>query len=1078
MASQNDVASHASEGTGHQFPGLNEATFSSLSKKLMEKIQSHAPAATKVAKEKKSNMTKPASTGKSAAKTNASVQHGKKRDSTGRVLRHKSDNGQQKPSPGQHEDQAELRQEIELLGGTQADYDLVNGVESGSEIEDQSAKQPRKSSKATENGKIFEKDLSSILKEFSHAPQDDVQSTDSDSGSDPERVDRDVDIGKSQFNSKASGSIPVPSAQLSGKQASRASKMILDPQPEWFSIPIHIPKRSTERLKSTPTAIVQALHNEAKVMLEKENAAFQQLQQSTSSSSTKFYAQVMTSGTLTDKVSALTLSVQESPIHNMKALETLLGLARKRSRAQALEVLRALKDLVAQGTLLPSDRRLVLFGQQPSLLSTLQNVKSWTQSDPLPQGLTASALMLWAYEDWLKGIYFEVLKVLESWCNDELEFSKARAVSYIYELLREKPEQESNLLHMLINKLGDPVKKIASRTSYLLLQLESAHPAMKGTIVSAIETELLLRPNQSLHANYYAVITLNQTVLSSREETVSKNLLAIYFRLFIAMLNPVTLEDRSFKPRKLDEEGKQKRRGKKKSKNSHENVQLEELREKVISAILTGVNRAYPYAGADPSTLTDHVDTLFKITHSSNFNTSIQAMMLIQQLSATHEVASDRFYRTLYESLLDPRLASSSKQALYMNLLYKALKADLDIKRVKAFSKRIMQVLTLQQPSFICGAMYLLHELEGTFPSLAIMLDEPEDHDDGEETFKDVDDAADANQNTADQTPSLTYDSRKRDPRHARADNACLWELSPFLSHFHPSVSVGAEHLMNHEALSGKPDLNLHTLSHFLDRFVYRNPKISQTSSSRGSSMMQPMAGSESSVLLVGGKAHRQDLPINMQTSLDKSEGDMKPEDAFFHQYFKSLGKDKSKQKTKETRKEKKKAKTDADSNEEAEEAEEQEIWGAMMQSQPELEGAAGGDGADFDSDDDGLEMSDLDSDYSRNDEDSDDEEQDEDEEALENMAGDAEAASSDALALDDDEDDLLSSLAGDESSEEEVDVSTVKKQTKKSGSGLIELPLADEKGGKRRKKLKNLPTFASVEDYMDLVEDEEGEEE
>src|SRR5450756_2363213 len=116
------------------------------------------------------------------------------------------------------------------------------------------------------------------------------------------------------------------------------------------------------------------------------------------------------------------------------------------------------------------------------------------------------------------------------------------------------------------------------------------------------------------------------------------------------------------------------------------------------------------------------MDTLFRITHSSNFNTSIQALMLIEQLATSKHVAVDRFYRTLYESLLDPRLITSSKHALYLNLLYRALRSDLNIKRVKAFAKRILQVVTLHQPPFICGILYLLRELETTFPGLKSLL--------------------------------------------------------------------------------------------------------------------------------------------------------------------------------------------------------------------------------------------------------------------------------------------------------------------------------------------------------------------
>jgi hypothetical protein len=102
------------------------------------------------------------------------------------------------------------------------------------------------------------------------------------------------------------------------------------------------------------------------------------------------------------------------------------------------------------------------------------------------------------------------------------------------------------------------------------------------------------------------------------------------------------------------------------------------------------------------------MDTLFRITHSSNFNTSIQALMVIEQLATSKHIEVDRFYRTLYESLLDPRLVNSSKHALYLNLLFRALRSDLSVKRVKAFTKRMLQIVTLHQPPFICGVFYLL----------------------------------------------------------------------------------------------------------------------------------------------------------------------------------------------------------------------------------------------------------------------------------------------------------------------------------------------------------------------------------
>lgn len=331
-------------------------------------------------------------------------------------------------------------------------------------------------------------------------------------------------------------------------------------------------------------------------MLQEENDQYAEAQKTASTSSHKFYATIMTSGTLSDKISALTLAVQESPLHNTKSLETLIGLGKKRSRAQAVEVLRSLKDMFSQGTLLPSDRRLRSFANQPSLVAAFQGAGGrWNERDPLPGGLQKSHLITWAFEDFVKEQFFEVLKVLEIWCNDEIEFSRSRAVSYVYELLKEKPEQEANLLRLLVNKLGDPGKKIASRSSYLLLQIQQSHPLMKPLIIKAVE-ELLFRPGQSQHAKYYAIITLNQTVLSSREEKVAAQLLDIYFGLFVTLLKPTS--DKQAPKGKF--QGKHGHKGHKgKGQPDKGEAQTDEMREKLTSGVLTGVNRAYPFTDSD-----------------------------------------------------------------------------------------------------------------------------------------------------------------------------------------------------------------------------------------------------------------------------------------------------------------------------------------------------------------------------------------------------------------------------------------------------------------------------------------------
>lgn len=65
----------------------------------------------------------------------------------------------------------------------------------------------------------------------------------------------------------------------------------------------------------------------------------------------------------------------------------------------------------------------------------------------------------------------------------------------------------------------------------------------------------------------------------------------------------------------------------------------------------------------------------------------------------------------------DTRLASSSKQAMYLNLLFKSIKADAgnaDGERIKALIRRFVQVLVTGgggATEFIAGGLFLLGEV-------------------------------------------------------------------------------------------------------------------------------------------------------------------------------------------------------------------------------------------------------------------------------------------------------------------------------------------------------------------------------
>lgn len=862
------------------------------------------------------------------------------------------------------------------------------------------------------------------------------------------------------------------------------AKLIFAPRPEWHTAELPPLTIDENAPANPPQRAVDELYNYANELLAAENAAYNG-GNLTSSSSHKFLSTIMANGTLEDKISALTLLVQESPLHTTKAFENLLGLSKKKSRNQALMAVAALKDMLGQGVVLPGNRKLRAFAKQPALASALQGRNGrWSAGEPLPGGLHKIHLVVWAYEDWLKKIYFELLQVLESWCGDEVEFARSRALTYVWELLKDKPEQEENLLRLLVNKLGDTDRKIASRVSYLLLQLETTHPAMKMIITNSIEADSLFRPGQSIHAKYYAVITLNQTVLSQKEQPLANRLLDIYFSLFVQLLKPaerIAAKLKGHGKNDRPQQGGGGKAGKAAAKKRKAEERAEEadqqLNDKMMAQVLTGVNRAFPFADTSDPAFERQIDTLFRVTHSANFNTAIQALMLLQQISAAKNYGADRYYRTLYESLLDPRLVGSSKQVLYLNLLYKSLKADLNAKRVQAFVKRLLQVITMHEVSFVCGVLYLISELETTFPSIKNMIKEPEyNEEDEEEHFADVPEEGDehpaATQDVLPKLNTVHYDARKRDPEHAHAERSCLWDLLPFLQHFHPSVALFAEALLFEKKMPPKPDPAHYTLMHFLDRFVYRTARSKASAGQHGSSIMQPMGGSSAADLLVKpGESLRAGIPVNNEAFWAKKVEDVAADDVFFHSYFNQAGK-----KSKKQEKAEKKAKKGEDSDEDEDEGED-EIWKAIVNSKPEVEGG-------YDEDDD-LSMGDLESAYSDSEaseagseggldlggEDDDGEEGMDDEEGGLMLDGGSEGEDDVPDFADDDDDEVFGDddevpfgvLNGvGEEEDEEPEPNSKKARNKKQRDD--------------RKKLKALPTFATAEDYAKLLGDDDDE--
>ncbi|XP_067901411.1 CCAAT/enhancer-binding protein zeta [Heterodontus francisci] len=657
--------------------------------------------------------------------------------------------------------------------------------------------------------------------------------------------------------------------------------LLIKPGGKWYDV------EYTNEHSSKPQdeSFIAQYRNLAKQLYEHETNLYRNKKNIQKGANSTWMKTVVTTGTLVDRMAAMTLMVQDAPVHTLHFVEALVNQIKKKgSRRQCLMALSTLTELLVSD-LLPDNRKLRTFSQHP--FKNLQELASGNKD------AQDKRLILWYFEHLLKHYFAEFVQALETLAHDTVQATKARALATVHEILCNKPEQEKALLVQLVNKLGDPQYKLATKASYLLETLLHKHPNMKMVVCCEVE-RLLYRPNISLKAQYYAICFLNQMVLSHEESDLAGKLIAVYFSFF------------------------------------HAYVKKTELDSKMLSALLSGVNRAFPYSKMDDEKIMEQMDTLFRVVHVVNFTTSVQALMLLFQVMDSQQAISNRYYVALYRKLLDPELAQYSKQAMFLNLLYKSLKSDVVLCRIKAFIKRILQAACGQTPAFICGALYLISEILKLKPGIRVLLQEHEESDE-EEHFKDVDDSDEEKfedldekimekksdegakciaaakgqemevQNTivyrkTESTASGSwlhyknqggkclgsYDPLHRNPLSCGADRTGLWELKKLSEHFHPSVALFATTILqgNQIQYSGDP-LQDFTLMRFLDRFVYRNPKQHKGKENTDSVVMQP----KQKLLLNDVR----NLPVNSQKFIEQRESQIPVDEIFFHRYYKRL---------------------------------------------------------------------------------------------------------------------------------------------------------------------------------------------
>ncbi|XP_030854891.1 CCAAT/enhancer-binding protein zeta [Strongylocentrotus purpuratus] len=728
-----------------------------------------------------------------------------------------------------------------------------------------------------------------------------------------ERTEKPAQVEKQIKNEKIKGAL--------GLEVPKTSSILLPTGTKWHSIQDGVKATGSPAVSSE--GVVSSYMEYATKLYDQEVELHAAKKSSDSGSQSRWMQTVAKSGALSDKVAALTLEVQGAPIHTPLSLDALLAMVKKKGRREALIGLDAAKRLFLE-ELLPSNRRLTTFAQHS--FEDLEKRCSKNRQSRDKQ------VLLWFFEDQLKQKYGSLLDMIEKMLQDTVSAIKAKALSCCYELIVNRPEEEKRLLRLIVNKVGDPDYKVAAKAVHWLQKLVDVHSMMKIVVVQAIE-ELLFRPNINTKAQYYAVCFLNQLVLHPEEDQLATQLIIVYLSFFKACT----------KQKKIDN--------------------------KMLSAVITGVHRAFPYSKEDEK-VHEQLDTLLKVVHQTTFNTSIQALLLIKQVLDKRQSTMDRFYSALYRKLLDPHLSSSPRHAMFLNLLYQTLKSDDVINRVKAFVKRLLQVCSWQQSPFIAAVLVLVSELIKAKPSLG-KVNSWNDDDDEDEHFMDVqeeeeddDEGKEGGVDAKGRTTSHPekpqpgskdkaswvhrpvrpggkegvpsgYDPLARNPLHSHVDNAVMWELKVLSNHFHPSVSLFASQLLAGSLVfyTGNP-LQDFTPGRFLDRFVYKNPKQKQIGKE---SVMQPKSRSYKPPAI-------RSMPVNSKNFTSMTEESVPIDEMFFHRFFSQ--KDLKDKKSKDSKKDKKADSQDnkdgkSDDEDEEEDFDEKITSNANMEAPDEIDSDA-----------------------------------------------------------------------------------------------------------------------------------------
>ncbi|KAF0980937.1 hypothetical protein FDP41_012725 [Naegleria fowleri] len=480
----------------------------------------------------------------------------------------------------------------------------------------------------------------------------------------------------------------------------------------------------------------------------------------------QFEKEFVEKGTIMDKIAALSLLVQQKPIYRLQYIDELMKICHhpKNHRAAELAV-KTCTDLFQN--LLLTTRSLLNFKEREENGSSISSISMTSiyqathhferlnnkkkKKENMQQ--VGVVLASWYFEELLKKKY-------QSFINDvlaenikekanSLDVVVIRTMRNIRDLIKRSPERRDTLLTLLITKFADPKNSINARALYYLTALVNSRVENNPHYVPTLDKmylckgicEFLLNTKMDPSKRAFAASFLtNMTYTPDHDNHIAEFVLKSCMDVLKKEYGDLIANK---KKKKKDEK-----------KSSHQLTNSS-----FLGSLLSGMFKSLKHCRtaflADAETL----DLLFKIARITPLVTSVNACKLIYAIAfiSNDEKVLTRFYTLLYDKLLDEGHTGSKVQTLLL-VVYETVREDININRVAAFCKRLLQsCFTCYNPGYTAAVLMVLDQILKVKPGIHLsMLQQKNfltkdshstaksrnksiEEDDEEEAFQDID---------------------------------------------------------------------------------------------------------------------------------------------------------------------------------------------------------------------------------------------------------------------------------------------------------------------------------------------------